>query len=138
MLSLFISGACGFASVKVDPLCAACQITPEEAGGATGGMGTYTDLTPAGKEIMKRCVFTVFKECLADGLGENSFCETVVSESAALGWTKAEDHEHDKALECALTSPCLAVLVLSTPSYIATALKPRGGLQECLYSASEA
>ena len=101
MLSLFVSGACGFASVKVDPLCAACQIKPDEI--AVPG-GTYSDLTPAGKEIMKRCAFAVFKECLADGLDENSFCKTVVSESAALGWTEAEDHEHDKALECALTS----------------------------------
>ena len=105
MLSLFVSGACGFASVKADPLCAACQISSEEAGsGMTGGMGTYSDLTPAGKEIMKRCIFTVFEECLAGGLKKNSFCETVVSESAALGWTEADDHEHDKALECALRS----------------------------------
>ena len=43
-------------------------------------------------------------ECLADGLGENTFCETVVSESALLGWTEAEDHEHDTVVECALTS----------------------------------
>ena len=105
MLSLFVSGACGFASVKADPLCAACQISSEEAGsGMTGGMGTYSDLTPAGKEIMKRCAFAVFKECLADGLDENSFCKTVVSESADIGWTEAEDHEHDKVVECALTS----------------------------------
>ena len=107
MLSLFVSGACGFASVKVDPLCAACQIKPDEIAVPVDSPfpgGTYFDLTPAGKEIMKRCVFTVFKECLADGLDENSFCKTVVSESAALGWTEAEDHEHDKALECALTS----------------------------------
>ena len=67
--------------------------------------GGYEALNPAGKEVMKRCIFTVFKECLADGLGENTFCETVVSESALLGWTEAEDHEHDTVVECALTPP---------------------------------
>ena len=107
MLSLFVSGACGFASVKVDPLCAACQISSDRGEVGSGMMEdpySWENLTPRGKEIMKRCVFTVFKECLADGLDENSFCKTVVSESADIGWTEAEDHEHDKALECALTS----------------------------------
>ena len=107
MLSLFVSGACGFASVKADPLCAACQISSDRGEVGSGMMeDTYSweNLTPAGKESMKHCVFTVFKECLAGGLKENSFCETVVSDSADLGWTEVEDHEHDTALECALTS----------------------------------
>ena len=102
MLSL-LSGACGFASVKVDPLCAACNLDARHV--SSGGMGTYSDLTPAGKEIMKRCVFTVFEECLADGLGENSFCKFVVPKSADIGWTEADhDQKHDKVVECALTS----------------------------------
>ena len=101
MLSLFVSGACGFASVKVDPLCAACQISTSEEAGMMDKY-SWSNLTPAGKKIMKHCVFTVFEECLAGGLGENTFCETVVSKSAELGWTEAEDLKHDKIVECAL------------------------------------
>ena len=116
MLALFGSSICGFATVKLDPLCEACKLEGDKhvVGGTKGmevhskhlvqpGVG-YDALNPAGKEVMKRCIFTVFKECLADGLGENTFCETVVSESALLGWTEAEDHEHDTVVECALTS----------------------------------
>ena len=110
MLALFGSSICGFATMKLDPLCEACKLEGDKhVVGGTKGMGVlpgvgYEALNPAGKEVMKRCIFTVFKECLADGLGENTFCETVVSESALLGWTEAEDHEHDKVVECALTS----------------------------------
>ena len=107
MLSFFSGAACGFASMKVDPLCKACQIKLEDdLSSGTGGiiLGPNSTLTPTGQEIMKRCVFTVFEECVADGLGENSFCSTVLSESAVLGWTEAADHDHEKVVECALTS----------------------------------
>ena len=105
MLSLFVSGACGFASMKVDPLCAACQISTSEEAGSGMDQYTWSNLKPAGKEIMKHCVKTVFEECLAGGLGKNSFCKTVVSKSAELGWTEAEDHKHDEVVECALSPP---------------------------------
>ena len=117
MLALVGSSICGFATVKLDPLCEACNLDGDKhvdggtkgvgllPGNEVGSDGWYDKLNPAGKEVMKRCFFTVFKECLADGLGENTFCETVVSESAKLGWTEAEDHEHEKVVECALSHP---------------------------------
>lgn len=103
MLFLFSGAACGFASMNVDPLCDACNLDAKHIK-IGGSPGSYSDLTPAGQEIMKRCVFTVFEECVADGLGENSFCSTILSESAVLGWTEATDHDHEKVVECALTS----------------------------------
>jgi hypothetical protein len=120
MLFLFSGAACGFASMNVDPLCDACNLDAKHIK-IGGSPGSYSDLTPAGQEIMKRCIFTVFEECLADGLGENSFCSTVVSESARLGWTDADDLEHDKVVECALTSTVARYIVASLlsppPSY---------------------
>merc|ERR1712194_639597 len=104
-------------------LCEACNLDGDKhvdggtkgvgllPGNEVGSDGWYDKLNPAGKEVMSRCFFTVFKECLADGLGENTFCETVVSESAKLGWTEAEDLEHEKVVETYLDDfPVASVL----------------------------
>ncbi len=95
----------GFATMKVDPLCAACQISVEQGAGLiANGDGTDNALF-TNSPIFKTCTSTVFKECLQKN-AKAPFCESVVSEAKrVLGATMSKDFGYEEVLKCVPFAP---------------------------------